>query len=251
MLEGPGADLVRTVLTGAVDKNSHIGSKAVLCNGELYSRLVDLGHHLDAMYLHVIGAAWEASCRQGLTAGYRTVSFERLHQMLRLVLGEGLYYPAVLTAKTFAGMPRLQLVDALANIEGRAQFLEQLTPAERRTVHDTFMSSRLCENHFSWITPDGSGKKPGPTQLIPRLHQFDTVDAIKFMDRDARGFFVPQSKRQWKDPSTRTADWNDGSSFQDPSVRLGWWADVVTRLRGYVGKVANVRDFNKKYASTL
>ena len=90
-----------------------------------------------------------------------------------------------------------------------------------------------------------------PGTLVPvGISSLDVTD-IKFMDRDARGFFVPQSKRQWKDPSTRTADWNDGSGFQDPSVRLGWWADVVTRLRGYVGKVANVRDFNKKYASTL
>jgi hypothetical protein len=239
-----------TVLAGAVDKNSHIGSKAVLCNRELVQCLLDLGHTHDAICVNALGRAWEASCRSGLTAEGRNVAFQRLEQLIRNVLGPGIYDPVVLGGQTFAGMPRLQLIDALANIEGRRAFYASLSPAEARTVHESSLTSRGCESSFSTITQDGSGKKPGPTQLIPRLHQFDTVDAIKFMDRDARGFFVPQSKRQWKDPATRTSGWNDGSSRLDSRIRKQWWHDVMTRLRGYVGKVANVRDFNRKYGST-
>ena len=62
----------------------------------------------------------------------------------------------------------------------------ELTAAEAAVVHETTLSSRLCESHFGTITPDGSGKKPGPSLLIPRLHQFDVVDSIKFMASSCR-----------------------------------------------------------------
>ena len=60
------------------------------------------------------------------------------------------------------------------------------------------------------------------------------------------------SKRQWKDPTTRTKDWNDGSCATDPTIRERWWRDVIQRLRNYSGanKAASdtVRDQNRKFA---
>jgi len=86
------------------------------------------------------------------------------------------------------------------------------------------MLQHLATLSIAEAVKDGSY---APGTLVPvGISSLDVTD-IKFMDRDARGFFVPQSKRQWKDLSTRTADWNDGSSFRDPAVRL-----VVVEGRG-------------------
>ena len=75
------------------------------------------------------------------------------------------------------------------------------------------MLQHLATLSIAEAVKDGSNV---PGTLVPvGISSLDVTD-IKFMDR---GFFVPQSKRQWKDLSTRTADWNDGS-FRDPAVRL-------------------------------
>ena len=92
------------------------------------------------------------------------------------------------------------------------------------------MLQHLATLSIAEAVKDGSY---APGTLVPvGISSLDVTD-IKFMDRDARGFFVPQSKRQWKYLSTRTADWNDGS-FRDPAVRLRWLKDarcsLVTRL---------------------
>ena len=121
-----------------------------------------------------------------------------------------------------------------------------------RLFHETALTSRLCESKFGTVTQGGSGKKPGSTYMKQILHHLDVVDLIKLEDQEDRGFWLMVSKRQWKDPTTRTKDWNDGSCATDPAIRERWWRDVIQRLRNYPGanKAASdtVRAQNRKFA---
>ena len=84
--------------------------------------------------------------------------------------------------------------------------------------------------------------------MQPQLHHLDVV----FEDREARGIRTPESRRQGKAPTTRTANGNDGASDKDPAIRERWWRDNTKRVRNYSGanKPPTVRQQNSKFASS-
>jgi hypothetical protein len=140
------------------------------------------------------------------------------------------------------GVTTRGLLNMLNNAQVRKLYFRRLHAHERENQHDSARGSRFCENHFSTVAGDGKGGKVVGTEMWPRLMQLDVVDVLKGMDEEVRGFQVRQSKRKRKDSDMRTADWNDGTFETDPSVRARWWADLLSRARGYTKRHASMRD---------
>jgi len=197
--------------------------------------------------LVVLGNAWEAYCRPHLTLERRTKAIVDLEHLCYKVMGTALfrwtgntsYSPAVT-----GGQPTIHWILHIANSQGRRAYLALLPAEERERANENATGSGVCENHFSTIAGESKGGKACSTDTIPRLAQFDVVDAIKAKEEGERGFYVRHSKRQRKDSAVRAANWNDGADSADTALRERWYRDLVTRARGYVARRKSIREEN-------
>jgi SAP domain len=236
-----GCPVLISILSGCVDKHSHMASFFLLTHRGLVAELRRRNKEQAAVVLDVLGRAADAWTRPHLTEAIRTRDLQLSNVLVRRLFGRGLRDVQIIrSSQPVGGVLTSQWMDLMANNEARVELLRMLSAEESLSFKDTVLTTRTVESHFSQLYSNtGSGVKPTQWEIMGVASKLDAL--IRLMRDAEKGFTIKESKRKRKFLEGPDSGWNDG--VDDGGA---YDEDRRKRAKAYTTGRSSIRDHNSR-----
>jgi hypothetical protein len=173
----PDLHIIARILEDNVDAQAVVLKDVLLSMRRLQQRLREVGHHVDAAVLEVLGEADMAWDMSGLTQEVRSARLNRLQRVLTTVQLQRIRSCKGMGRGHVAGFPRDLLWVMAQNVAMRQQLIRQ-HPTLARYLNERALSQDDVELEFSSLV-FLAGYKPEVETALSRLRSADTLAAVR------------------------------------------------------------------------
>ena len=243
----PSPHVLLRLLDGFTDEQHVRSAQAFMGSSEVRACLDQHGFHKESLFMRVIHDAVEAVDARGLTCPLRTECLELRSELLRMQLGNRLFFPHWPLPKFIDGMTTVQILSMLGNADSRLQMLQKLPPAMQHLMCErATMQTYMVESLFGDVR-QRAGFKPGADVLDGMMANIAWGHEQRSMTREERGYDLPaDSKTNIYGRSVESGapeTWNDGSY---PARQLARRRDVSSAAASVASvKIETVRSHFK------